>query len=108
MQRAQVGLVVQDTGSGSVSLPSKITSMLAAGQAVLAVAERQSEIGRLILQNDCGWVVEPGDIGGFEACVASLAHPETLLTKRRNAFNVGHAVFGKTAVAKQWTDLFEA
>lgn len=107
MKRAQVGLVFQDVGAGAVIFPSKITGILASGQAVLAVAERQSEIGRLILQHDCGWVVEPGDIGGFEVCVARLSQPEVLLGKRRNAFKIGHAVFGKLTVAKQWTELFD-
>jgi len=108
MKRAQVGLVFQDVGSGAVIFPSKIASILASGQAVLAVAEKDSEIGRLILQNDCGWVVEPNDTIGFEACIGRLTDCEEVLRKRINSYKVGHSVFGKDAVAKRWVELFDS
>ena len=108
MKNTQVGLVFQDSGSGNVIFPSKIASILAAGQAVLAVAEPDSDIGRLIQANDCGWVVAPNDVAGFDSCVRSIAQGEALLRKRLNAFRLGHGTFGTAAVAQRWIELCDS
>lgn len=108
MKGSQVGLVFQEAGSGKVIFPSKMASILAAGQAVFAVAEPASDVGRLVLQNDCGWVVEPKDVSGFDACIREMALPDILLRKRLNAFRLGHSLFGKAAVATRWVELFDS
>ena len=108
MKRAQVGLGFQDAGSGAVIFQSKIANILASGQAVLAVAKMDSEFGRLIVPNDCGWVIEPHDTTAYEECMERLARSEEVLRKRVNAYKVGHPVFGKDAVAKRWVELFDA
>jgi len=108
MKRAQVGLVFQDAGSGKVIFPSKVASILASGQAVLAIADMDSDIARLVLNNDCGWVVSPCDVDAFSDCMGRIIEPELLKTKRLNAFNIGHALFGKPAVARQWVCLFDS
>ena len=108
MKAAQVGLVFQDAESGNIIFPSKVASILASGQAVLAVADKSSELARLILQNDCGWVVSPSDVDYFSECVASILQADTLLMKRKNAFLLGHKLFGKEAVANQWVQLFDS
>jgi colanic acid biosynthesis glycosyl transferase WcaI len=107
MRGAQVGLVFQDVGAGSVVFPSKIASILAAGQAVLAVAEASSEIARLVVSHDCGWVIEPNDPDGFDGCIEDMLRSEVLLRKRTNAFELGQSVFGKAAVASKWVELFD-
>lgn len=108
MKAAQVGLVFQDADSGNIIFPSKVASILASGQALLAVADKNSELARLILQNDCGWVVSPSDVDYFSECVASILQADTLLIKRKNAFLLGHKLFGKQAVANQWVQLFDS
>lgn len=108
MKGSQVGLVFQEAGSGKVIFPSKMASILAAGQAVLAVAEPSSDVGRLVLQNDCGWVVEPNDVSGFDACIREIEVRQILLRKRLNAFKLGQSLFGKVAVATRWVELFDS
>jgi len=107
MRRSQVGLVFQDVGTGDVVFPSKTVSILAAGQAVLAVAEIDSPLGRLVTSSDCGWVVEPRDVEAFDEAVRGLMSTDVLHAKRTNAFAVGHGRFGKAAVAAQWTALLD-
>jgi colanic acid biosynthesis glycosyl transferase WcaI len=107
MKSSQVGLVFQDSGAGNIIFPSKLAGILAAGQAVLLVAEADSDIARLVGEHDCGWVVSPGDVAAFEAAIRETLDPVTLLAKRHNAYRLGHALFGKQAVAGRWIELFE-
>jgi glycosyltransferase involved in cell wall biosynthesis len=108
MKATQVGLVFQDEASDDIIFPSKVASILTSGQAVLAVADKHSELARIIIDNNCGWVVQPHDVGSFSDCIASLLNPDVLLKKRKNAFAVGHRIFGKDAVAKQWVQLLDS
>jgi hypothetical protein len=105
MKQSHIGLVFQDSGAGKVIFPSKVASMLVAGQAVLAVAEADSALAQLILQHDCGWIVDPAG-GSFEHCVREMMHGETLLRKRRNAQRLGQERFAKEAIARRWLALF--
>jgi hypothetical protein len=57
MSRAQVGLVFQDAGSGVVIFPSKVASILTAGQAVLAVGLWRRAICRLSMQPSVGFLM---------------------------------------------------
>jgi glycosyltransferase involved in cell wall biosynthesis len=107
MRETQVGLVFQDAGSGKVIFPSKMASILAAGQAVLAVADFDSEVARLILDHDCGWVVAPGDTHGFQRAIEEMADAPTLQRKRANAHRLGRERFGNEGVARQWVALFD-
>ncbi|MDR3574711.1 MAG: glycosyltransferase family 4 protein [Anaerolineaceae bacterium] len=53
-------LVLSTFGSQSlVSIPSKFISYLLAARPVLALSLPESEITKIILERDCGWVVEP-------------------------------------------------
>jgi len=107
MRASQVGLVFQNEDSDDVIFPSKVASILASGQAVLAVADERSELARIIVDNDCGWVVQPQDVEKFSDCIATLLQPDVLLRKRKNAFELGQRVFGKDAVAARWVQLFD-
>ena len=61
MLRAQVALVTIAPGAERVVMPSKTYSALVAGQAILAICRRESDLADLVRQHDCGWVVEPGN-----------------------------------------------
>jgi colanic acid biosynthesis glycosyl transferase WcaI len=107
MKQSQVGLVFQDQGAAKIIFPSKMAGILAAGQAVLLVAEQDSDIARLVLDNGCGWVVTPGDVVGFESSLQEMLDAAVLLDKRRNAFRLGHRLFSKESVANRWIELFD-
>lgn len=106
MKKSHVGLVFQGRGAGNVVFPSKMASILASGQAVLAIADYSSEVAKMIRDNDCGWVVEPLDINGLDLVFSSLSNVSIVNRKRHNAYVFGNSYFGKEAVAKKWQDLF--
>lgn len=109
MRQAQVGIVTMRMGAEKVLMPSKTYSAMMAGQAILAICPRQSDLADLVRQHDCGWVVEPGDrdglLGIFDA-IATMDSP-TLQAKRLQAWNAAHELYDVKVLAKRWDDLFQ-
>ena len=109
MTRAHVALVTMKPGSEKVVMPSKTYSALAAGQAVLAVCPRDSDLAGLVAREDCGWVVEPGDLDGLRRALDEIATRRDLLSvRRRNAFRAGQDRYSDVAVGRQWARRLEA
>jgi glycosyltransferase involved in cell wall biosynthesis len=108
MKQAQVALVTIAPGAERVVMPSKTYSALVAGQAILAICRRASDLADLVLRHDCGWVVEPGDLAGLRHALSCIAqNPDELWAKRRNAFAAGHRCYDMGPVAETWMKLFE-
>jgi colanic acid biosynthesis glycosyl transferase WcaI len=107
MKQAQVALVTIAPGAERVVMPSKTYSALVAGQAILAICCRASDLADLVIQHDCGWVVEPGDVAGLRRALDCIAqNPRELWAKRRNAFAAGHQYYDTGIVAETWMQLF--
>ena len=60
-----VAVVTLERGVEGLSVPSKTFYALAAGSALLVVAAGDNEVTRLVVSNECGLTVEPGDVGGI-------------------------------------------
>lgn len=58
---ADIGVVTLSRGAESISVPSKTYYTLAAGAAVLALAEKESELSLLIKKYDCGVSINNAD-----------------------------------------------
>jgi len=54
-------------------VPSKFYGVLAVGRAVIFIGARDGELARLIVEHDCGVVVEQGDDAALAACIEELA-----------------------------------
>jgi colanic acid biosynthesis glycosyl transferase WcaI len=73
-------LIAERPGMSSNALPSKILPALASGTPILAVCERDSPLGREVIEADCGVVIEAGDAAALRATLQSwAAQPEQLL-----------------------------
>lgn len=109
MLAADVALVTMTPGAEHVVMPSKTYSAMAAGQAILAVCPRGSDLAALIARHDCGWVVEPGDAAGLRAQFSALTRePAELLAKRRRAFAAAHELYSMEATGRQWLELLRS
>jgi colanic acid biosynthesis glycosyl transferase WcaI len=107
MLEAQVALVTIAAGAERVVMPSKTYSALVAGQAVLAICPRGSDLADLVARHDCGWVVEPGDAAGLRAALERIGSaPGEVLEKRRNAFATGHRFYDIGQLLPAWLRLF--
>lgn len=69
---AHVGLVSLALGQEASCVPSKTYGLLAAGKPVLAILSRNSEIARMVEEEECGVVIEPGDVESLTAAIIDL------------------------------------
>ena len=102
MRSAEIGMVFQALGAGDVVFPSKAASIFVAGQAVLAIAEEQTSLGRLVTEHDCGWVIPPGAVDRLQTALQEATVPAVLKRKRLNAYHLGIERFAVDVVAQQW------
>jgi glycosyltransferase involved in cell wall biosynthesis len=76
---ADIGVVTLGKGAEGISVPSKTYISLAAGLCLLAIAPKNSELGRLIDVHQAGLVCEPGDAQGVANTIKRLLSDELLL-----------------------------
>jgi colanic acid biosynthesis glycosyl transferase WcaI len=108
MARAHVALVTMKAGAERIVMPSKVYSALAAGQAILAVCPRDSDLAELVLRYDCGWIVAPGCTDDLVRVLDEIAsRPDVVQRKRENAFRAGQLDYCEAAIGKAWQTLFD-
>ena len=71
-------LVSLGPGLEGMAVPSKIYGIMAAGIPVVALVPPQSEIAKIVKEEYCGIVVEPGDFNGLNNAVLLLKSDNTL------------------------------
>ncbi|HTY13184.1 MAG TPA: glycosyltransferase, partial [Candidatus Omnitrophota bacterium] len=69
LNAADVSLVTLKKGFAGTVVPSKIYGIMASGKPVIAVCPAESEASRIVRDNECGTVVDPGDV---EGCVRAI------------------------------------
>lgn len=83
---AEVGAVTLAPGAQGFCVPGKLYTALAAGQAILAIADRASEVADVVEQFRCGLRRDPGDAEGVvDALLTWRRQPEMLDAMQRNA-----------------------
>jgi len=96
---ADVGLVSLFPGQEGLSVPSKTFGLMAAGIPVIGIMNRNSEIALVIEENDCGVVIDPGNVEGLVEIILKLhSNPELCqalgkngLLAIRNKYNLKNA-----------------
>jgi glycosyltransferase involved in cell wall biosynthesis len=89
-------------------MPSKTYSAMAAGQAILAICPRDSDLADIVRAEECGWIVAPGRPQDLRGVLAEIASRRDLLQQKRvNAFAAGQGKFSEVAVGKEWIGLLE-
>jgi glycosyltransferase involved in cell wall biosynthesis len=83
---ADVSLVSLDQGMEDLMVPSKTFYYLAAGSAIIAIANENSELSDLLEQRDCGLLVPPGQPDILAENLKSLASsPKRIALMKSNA-----------------------
>jgi len=76
-----VSLVSLRSGLEGMAVPSKIYGILAAGTPVIALVPGKSEITYIVEEENCGYVIEPGDVNGLLDAILKLKSDEKLRTE---------------------------
>ncbi len=73
-------------GMAGVSVPSRMYNVMAAGKPLIAMADHDSELARVVKEEGVGWVVPPDDIEGFaRAVIEARSQPQRLQQMGRRA-----------------------
>lgn len=107
MSTHEIGLVTMKHGAEDILLPSKTYSAMAAGQAILAICPKRSDLADLVRKHKCGWVVEPNDTKALiKVLNESITDSTDLMSKRQNAQSAAASFYDAKPVALQWLELF--
>ena len=108
LTRSDVSLVTLKPEAKRTSIPSKTLSAMAASNAIVAVAPRDSDLADLIEENGCGGRVEPGDVGGLVGLLTGVINDEVKLQRlRRRARQAVVERYDLDRLAEQWHQLLE-
>ncbi|MBD89400.1 MAG: hypothetical protein CL940_03625 [Deltaproteobacteria bacterium] len=98
-----VAVVAQAADSAHLSVPSKTYSALAVGSAILAITPRDSDLGRLVIEEGVGWVCEPGDTAALVGVLRSIPEDRDGLSRAQTAARaLAERRFSEDAVAAEF------
>jgi len=106
LSACDIGLSSLVSGMTGISVPSRSYNILCAGKPILAVGEPSGEISRLILANNVGWVVSPGDSDGICTIIKEILNNRTsLIEKSVRARNVVEQNYSKEKILNGYVEL---
>lgn len=73
---ADVIVIAFVPGMTGLSVPSRMYNVMAAGTAIIAMADPDSELALVVEECDCGWVIAPNDDAALTRLILELATPE--------------------------------
>ena len=81
LSACHASIVSLRSGLEGMAVPSKIYGILASGVPVIALVPEKSEIAYIVREENCGYVVEPGDVDGLINAIMELKSNEQLRQK---------------------------
>ena len=108
MQLTDISFVTLEPGAENVVFPSKVFSALAFGHAILAISPLKSDLSNYVLENDVGWVIEPGDFTNLYTLLKNISKSRDLLSiKKINSCKLFSESANAESISKLWTVLFK-
>ncbi len=101
-----LALISLRDGLTGMAVPSKIYGIMAAGIPSIAIVPEDSEIAMILKEEDCGLVVEPGDIDGLKNAIIRLKEDEKLrIEMGKNARKAFENKYTVRDIAQQYKKL---
>jgi colanic acid biosynthesis glycosyl transferase WcaI len=99
LSTADIHILLQIDTLADLMMPSKLPGMLASGQPVIATAEPESAIGRVILASEGGVLIPPNDLDNLISAIYQLAHnPNKRRIYGRNGRRYAEMHLGKESI----------
>jgi len=103
-----IAIILQEPGSSHLSVPSKTYSLMAAGCALLACADMDSDLADLVESNKMGRVVEEGDAGALARAIRALHdNPDALAAARSAARRLAESETSVGEAARRFASLLK-
>jgi glycosyltransferase involved in cell wall biosynthesis len=104
---AHVALISLTSGLEGIAVPCKLYGILAAGRAILAQVSPTSEIATVVAEENCGFVVPPGNTSELVTRIEQLAQDSALVdTMGEKAFLAYQSKYTIQNIATQFQSLF--
>lgn len=105
---ADISLVSLRRGKGRASVPSKVLGYMAAARPVIASVDGDSETAALVVQSNCGMVVEPGNNAALAGAIVHLiGDRQQMIRLGSNGRHFLEANYRKEKITGQYVDFFE-
>jgi colanic acid biosynthesis glycosyl transferase WcaI len=106
LNACDVAIISFIPGMAGISVPSRMYNIMAAGKPIIAVTDSESELARVIREEDIGWVVAPGDYDGLNAVIKSAqGDPDRLLRMGYRARRAAETKYSFERVKEAYHDL---
>lgn len=95
-------------GMSGVSVPSRMYNVMASARPIIAVADAESEIARVVSEEEIGWVVRPDS--SVELCAVvrdAMRRPETIEAMGKRARRVAEEKYGFDTIRQRYVRLFQ-
>jgi len=103
LNATDVALIPLAEGMTGLGVPSKTYDYLAAGKALLVIADGESEISKLVLQENLGWVCPPDNPEFFREIVQKIInHPELLRAIQERARLIAEKKYSKQIILDKY------
>ncbi len=104
LSACHVALISQREGLEGVAVPCKLYGILASGRCIIGAVPENSEIARVLSEEDCGYQVRPGDAQGLAQAIVYLSqNPDLAATMGQNA----RSAYQRIYTLKNALDRFE-
>jgi colanic acid biosynthesis glycosyl transferase WcaI len=105
---AHVALISLNTGLEGIAVPCKLYGILGSGRAILAQVPATSEVADTIIEEECGFVIPPGDVAGLVNRIQQLAIDLDLTnTMGLRSFQAYKSKYTIETIAKQFKQMLE-
>jgi colanic acid biosynthesis glycosyl transferase WcaI len=105
---AHVALISLNTGLEGIAVPCKLYGILGSGRAILAQVPEKSEIAYTITEEECGFVIPPGDVDGLVKRIQQLEQDRDLTSKMGlRSFQAYKSKYTIETIAKQFRNMLE-
>jgi colanic acid biosynthesis glycosyl transferase WcaI len=104
LRASAISIVTLKSAAWGTSIPSKLFSAMAAGNAIMAVAPPRSDLARIVRDSGCGQVAAPGDAGEATNALSVLSSANALQQARAQATRTA-AEYDMGRLARRWQRL---
>ena len=108
LNACDLGIISFIPGMAGVSVPSRMYNVLAASKPIIAVADSESELARVVQEENVGWVVPPNRSDEVAAIIREAYHdPERLIHMGARARVAAETKYSFERVMNSYHTLFK-
>lgn len=109
LNACDISLISFVPGMAGVSVPSRMYNVMAAGKPIIGIADADSELARVIHEEDIGWVIAPGHIDELRmAILEARDNPGRVAQMGQRARRAAEAKYSYERVNKAYIEMVDS